>query len=135
MMERAAAAVIFIGTAVGLSPSAITTSVLGVSVAAVCGAALGALAAIGIDETDRPKGRKYVLAFSLATVACFVVGVAPSWRGWEWYSERMEGALCGGVTVVMYLVGPEVLKRVRETIATAKFSDLVPWLRKRDQKQ
>jgi hypothetical protein len=35
----------------------------------------------------------------------------------------------------MYLFGPPAVHRVRELIHTAKLSDVIPWLRKRDPNQ
>lgn len=111
-----------------------TTPVLGVGLPAVCGAALGALSGIGFDESDRPKGRKYMIAFSCAVGACFFVGVAPSWLGWEWYDAKMEGAMVGLTTVIAYLFFPDAISRIRSLIATVKWADVLPWMRKREQK-
>ena len=105
----------------------LTMPVLGVGVTTVAGAVLGTYAAIGYDETQRPRGRLFSLALSTVILASTTVGAVPRWLGWEWSSGGAEGALAGLAAVVIYYLLPPAIKRARELVATFKLSDVLPF--------
>lgn len=105
----------------------LTTPVLGVGVTTVAGAVLGTYAAIGYDETQRPRGRLFTLAMSTVILASTSVGAVPRWMGWEWSSGGAEGALAGLAAVVIYYLLPPAIKRARELIGEFKLSDVLPF--------
>lgn len=104
----------------------LTTPVLGVGVTTVAGAVLGTYAAIGYDETNRPRGRLFTLALSTVILASTLVGWVPRMLGWEWANGGTEGALAAGCAVSIYYLLTPAIKRARELVAEFKLSDVLP---------
>ena len=105
----------------------LTNPVVGVGLTTIAGAIFGTYAAIGYDETVRPRGRLFVLATSTVIIASALVGFVPRLMGWEWSSGGAEAALACAVAFGFYHLFPPALKRIGELIREFKLTDLLPW--------
>lgn len=102
----------------------LTMPYLGVDVSTIAGAALGTYAAIGYDDTIRPRGKLFVLASSTVIVAAATTGVVPAWMGWKWLNGGVEGGAAALCALVVYYGLPEAIPTVRRLIRDFKLSDI-----------
>lgn len=102
----------------------ITTPVVGVGVSTIAGAVLGTYAAIGYDETIRPRGKLFALASSTVIIASSATGVIPKWLGWTWVNGGVEGGAAALCAVICYFTLPEAIPASRRLIRGFKLSDL-----------
>lgn len=100
-----------------------TTPVIGAGVATIAGAALGTYAAIGYDDTIRPRGRLFTLAISTIIIATMLTGVLPAAAGWKWWNAGIEGAGAGLCAVTVYFLLPEAITSGRRIVRNFKLSD------------
>ena len=106
-----------------------TQPVLSVSVTVIGGAALGAYAAIGFDDVVRPRKKLFFMGSSTIIISCALVGVLPSYFGWAWFNDGIQGGMAILCSVVTYFGLPEAVPTFRRLIRNFKISDL-PFFRK-----
>lgn len=102
----------------------ITTPYIGVGVSTIAGAALGTYAAIGYDETVRPRGKLFALATATIITSAAVTGVVPAWLGWKWLNGGIEGGVAALCALVAYYAMPEAIPTIRRIIRDFKLSDV-----------
>lgn len=102
----------------------VTMPVIGVGVSTIAGAVLGTFAAIGYDESERPRGRLFVVAFSTVIIASAATGAVPRAIGWEWANGVVEGGVAALCALICYFGLPELIPVMRRTIRGFKLSDL-----------
>lgn len=123
--DKVAAGIISLGAIIpSLFTNDMTTPYLGVGVSTIAGAALGTYAAIGYDDTIRPRGKLFVLATSTVILAAALTGVIPAWAGWKWFNGGVEGGAAALCALVTYYALPEAIPTVRRLIRDFKLSDL-----------